>query len=134
MSQSSLLSLRFLLFGLVGLSGVGVQIGILGLLYRLADWTYFPALVVSVLVAMVTNFLLNNWFTYADRRLHGLALLWGLVSFCAACTIGALVNIASAQVSYHAGVPWFMAGAIGAVAGAVFNFWSTGRMTWKDGA
>ncbi len=124
--------MRFLLFGLVGLSGIGIQLGMLGFLYRYVSWLYFPALVFSVLIAMVTNFLLNNWITYSDRHLRGYELIWGLVSFCSACTIGALINIAAAQVSYLAGLSWYMAGVVGAATGAVFNFWATGRVTWKD--
>lgn len=65
---------RFLKFALVGASGVGVNEGLYWLLTRLAGlvgsldiW----AVVIGTETSVVTNFILNNYFTFADRRQPG---------------------------------------------------------------
>jgi len=45
------------------------------------------------------QFLFNNVFTYGDQRLRGRAMWRGLLSFYAACGIGALINLAIAEWS-----------------------------------
>ena len=44
----------------------------------------------ATIVAMTSNFLLNNLFTYRDRRLRGRRLWTGLISFYAVCGAGAV--------------------------------------------
>jgi hypothetical protein len=39
------------------------------------------------------HFLLNNELTYRDRRLRGMGLLRGWVTFALACSVGAIANV-----------------------------------------
>jgi dolichol-phosphate mannosyltransferase len=55
---------------------------------------------------MTVNFFLNNSTTYRDRRLRGTAIVSGLLSFYAACAVGALINVRLAEFARNAGVPW----------------------------
>ena len=74
------LSLRFVLFALVGASGLIVHLWALrqGLVLGLDfDW----AQTLAAYVAMTSNFALNNQLTYRDRRLRGLSALKGLLIF-----------------------------------------------------
>ncbi|GAB6041987.1 glycosyltransferase [Endothiovibrio diazotrophicus] len=128
-----LLPARFIQFVAVGASGVVVHLTVLGLLHRVFGIPFLAGQGVAAWVAMTSNYLLNNRFTYHDRRLHGAAFWRGLLSFYAACLVGAVVNVAVADLLFGAGVPWWAAGFLGAVAGAVWNYVLTAHLTWGRG-
>lgn len=123
---------RFISFAAVGLSGVVVHMLVLWLLHRAMGAAFVPAQASATVVAMTSNFALNNQLTYSDRRLHGAAAWRGLVTFYAACSLGALINIALAGWVAGAGAHWWLAGLLGVLAGAVWNFASTAVLTWRD--
>jgi dolichol-phosphate mannosyltransferase len=125
------LPIRFILFLGVGFSGVFVQLAIVGLL--LAGGLQFDwAQAFGVFAAMTSNFLLNNMLTYRDRALKGVkALVRGLLSFYAVCSIGAVANVAVADWSYALLDNWAVASFIGAVIGALWNFVASALVTWK---
>ncbi|QQO56923.1 MAG: GtrA family protein [Thiohalocapsa sp. PB-PSB1] len=122
---------RFVMFGLVGLSGVVVQVLVLGGLHRIAGVNFLWAQVLSVWVAMTTNFVLNNRLTFGDRSLVGASFFRGLLSFYAACTLGAIFNVLAAEGVYAMGQHWAVAGAVGAVVGSISNYLSTSRLIWR---
>ena len=68
---------------------------------------------------MTSNFFLNNLFTYRDRRLRGMRLVRGLLSFYAICGTGALANIGIAAYAFSRNLQW----ALSAAAGIVLPFW-----------
>ncbi len=80
---------------------------------------------------MTTNFVLNNQLTYRDRRLSGLAMLRGLVTFYAVCSVGVLANVGVANLIYESEPVWWIAGAAGAVMGAVWNYAASSVLTWR---
>lgn len=121
---------RFISFAAVGFSGIFVQISAIWLLHRALATPFLPAEALATVAAMTSNFILNNEFTYRDRRLRGSAFLRGLFSFYLACAFGAFVNIALATHVFGLGYPWWLAGLLGAVAGAVWNYAVTAVITW----
>src|SRR5262249_28044017 len=88
-----LIAPRLLFFLMVGGSGVAFHYLILSTLYLGLRLPFTAAQLAGTLLAMTSNFFLNNLFTYRDRRLRGLQLLRGLLSFYAVCGLGALANI-----------------------------------------
>ena len=122
---------RFLLFVLVGLSGVAVHMGTLFLVHSLYGRAFAWAQAVATFVAMTSNFFLNNVFTFRDRRLHGSGLVKGLFSFYLACSIGALINVALASFLFGQGAHWALAGFSGAAIGAMWNFSMSSYFTWR---
>jgi dolichol-phosphate mannosyltransferase len=127
-----LLPNRLLLFGLVGASGVVVNL--VGLRVLLALGVRFTASdLAATVAAMVSNFFLNNILTYRDRRLTGWRVWSGLLSFMAVCAIGALVNVAVARDLYALSGLWWLAGIAGAVVGALLNYGLTSFFTWGRG-
>jgi dolichol-phosphate mannosyltransferase len=124
-----LLPARFFLFAAVGATGVAVQVMVLWLLFGLsADFLLSQSL--ATLTAMTSNFFLNNAFTYADQRLRGNAIWRGLISFYAACGIGALINIAVAEWLFLKALLYWAAGFTGAIVAALWNFFTTASFTW----
>jgi dolichol-phosphate mannosyltransferase len=121
---------RFLLFSLIGGLGLGVHLAMLWLLLHVAGASFAVAQGVATLVAMTGNFLLNNLFTYRDRRLRGWRLLSGLGSFYAVCGLGAAANVGVAA-SVAGDHSWWLAGLAGAAVSAVWNYAMSSIFTWS---
>ena len=62
---------RFIKYCLVGASGIVVDEGIFWLLTQFGGVLNYLAAAISAEAAIITNFTLNNYFTFADRRLPG---------------------------------------------------------------
>jgi dolichol-phosphate mannosyltransferase len=124
-----LLPARFFLFSAVGVTGLGVHLAVLMLVFRLTD-AFLVSQALATWAAMTSNFFLNNIFTYGDQRLRGPRLWRGLLAFYAACGVGALINIALAEWLYLKSVPYWIAGMSGAVVAALWNFFTTASFTW----
>jgi dolichol-phosphate mannosyltransferase len=123
-------SVRFLLFCLVGLTGVGAHLALLdGAL--IVGFPFTSAQTIAVIGAMVWNFSLNNMVTYADQRLTGLAYVTGLLRFMIICGIGAVSNVGVASFIYAHNSVWWLAGLGGAVMGAVWNYVVTAVFVWR---
>jgi len=120
---------RALMFGLVGSSGVIVHLAVLALC-RSLGFAFVGAQEMAAVIAMTSNFLINNQVTYRDRRLRGLSLLTGYVRFCALCGLGLIANVAIADLVHHWTPIWWLAGAAGALFGAVWNYVSTSLAVW----
>ncbi|HXV07999.1 MAG TPA: glycosyltransferase family 2 protein [Burkholderiales bacterium] len=125
-----LLPARFFLFGAVGLSGVGVHFVALSLLFHASAGRFLLSQVLATWFTMTSNFFLNNAFTYADQRLRGRGLWRGLATFYAACSLGALINVAVAAYLFDAGTDYRVAGVVGAGIAALWNFLTTASVTW----
>jgi dolichol-phosphate mannosyltransferase len=122
---------RFVLFCLVGVVGVGLHLGVLWLLYREAGASFGTALVMAIVVAMLGNFAINNAVTYRDQRRRGWGFLTGLLLFMLACSVGSLSNYTIAQFLLARGVWWPLAGFCGLAVGSVWNFAVSSVLTWR---
>jgi dolichol-phosphate mannosyltransferase len=122
---------RFILFVIVGSSGVLIHFLFLSLFFNWVEASFFVSQSLATWIAMTTNFFLNNIFTYRDRRLVGHQLIRGLITFYIACGLGALVNIMMADYLFSYLVPWWVAGIVGAAIGSVWNFSVTSIYTWS---
>ena len=119
------------LFLCVGGSGLIVHLAVLyGLLAVGAPFR--AAQSGALLVAMTSNFLLNNAITYRDQRLHGRGLMRGLLSFYAVCSVGALANLSLASMIYSLWPLWWLAGTAGAALGAAWNYMGSRLLTWRQ--
>ncbi len=121
---------RFVLFVLVGMSGVLVHLAVLALMHRVLGFEFLTGQVAATLVAMTSNFVLNNVFTYRDRRLQGKDFYIGLMTFYIACSLGAVINFLVSDNLYESGFVWWLSGVIGAFVGAVWNYAMTYTFTW----
>ena len=126
-----LLSIRFILFGMVGLSGVFVQLFTTFLCLNLSIQPYVIAHSIGVFMAMTSNYYFNNLLTYKDRSLAGSSFFKGLLSFYLICSAGALANIAVAKLCFDYTEIWVLSSLMGAILGAVWNFIFSSIFTWK---
>ena len=120
---------RFFAFTLVGGAGVLVHMAVLAAL-RAAAVGFSNAQAVATVVAMVFKFWLNNLLTYRDRRLRGTKWFTGLLSFMAACGLGAVANVGIASYLFASHTQWVVAALAGIAVGAVWNYAITQLYTW----
>jgi dolichol-phosphate mannosyltransferase len=130
--SGGVLPTSFLLFSMVGFSGIAIHLGTLWLLNTVVGTSFLPAQFGATMIAMTWNFFLNNVLTYADKRLKGMKMLTGLLMFYAACSIGTLANVSVAALLYNdiAQMP-LVAGLAGALMSSVFNYAVTRIFTWR---
>jgi dolichol-phosphate mannosyltransferase len=124
-------SARFLLFCLVGLTGIGIHLSILSALL-ITNMSFGAAQAVATVGAIAWNFVLNNLFTYRDQRLTGLHFLTGLIRFQVICAIGAISNVGIATWIYDYDETWWIAGLGGALIGTVWNFVVSAALVWRQ--
>ncbi|MDJ0927662.1 MAG: glycosyltransferase family 2 protein [Gammaproteobacteria bacterium] len=125
---------RFVSFMLVGGVGVFVHMAVLSLSLQVIGNTFLFSQAAATLVAMTTNFIMNNLITYRDLRLRGWGLLRGWLSFVLACSIGAIANVGVAQYLFEQQTAWALAGLAGILVGAVWNYVITLVYTWRGAA
>jgi dolichol-phosphate mannosyltransferase len=134
LSLGRVLPLRFILYCLVGASGVLVNLGMLTALRRTTRLDDEVVLTVAIITTMVSNFALNNVITFADRRQQGvLAFLRGLLLFIAISSTGALINFSvSIFLAHRAGWDLAWADLVGIALAAVWNYSLNRTVTWRE--
>jgi len=124
-------SLRFLLFAMVGSIGLFVHLATLFVALEFFNVPFAEAQAAGALVAMTSNFILNNFLTYRDQRLKGFGILRGLLLFYLVCSVGLLANVGVAFSVYDQEPIWWLAGAAGALMGVVWNYAMSGLFVWR---
>jgi dolichol-phosphate mannosyltransferase len=94
------ISIRFVLFAMVGATGLAVHLLALHQALSLSV-SFDTAQAIAAVTAMTWNFFLNNQLTYRDRRLKGLSIVTGLLTFYAVCSVGTVANVGS-QIGFTA--------------------------------
>ena len=122
---------RFALFAFIGALGLVVHLATLRSALTLPSLGFAGAQAVATVVAMTSNFFLNNLFTYRDQRLRGWRLLRGLFSFYLICAVGAVGNVGIAAYVFAADNVWWLAGISGAIVGSVWNYAVSAVFTWR---
>jgi dolichol-phosphate mannosyltransferase len=120
---------RFISFAAIGGLGVGVHFAALYLGLKLVSFPVAQA--VATVVAMTSNFALNNLLTYRDRRLSGRRFVTGLLSFYGVCGLGAVANVGIASAAFADHYTWWVSGLAGAAVGVVWNYAVSSVLTWK---
>ncbi|HEX4370273.1 MAG TPA: glycosyltransferase family 2 protein [Rhizomicrobium sp.] len=122
---------RFIFFAIVGSLGLVVHLVALRLGLLFLPDAFRGAQIIATFVAMTSNFLLNNELTYRDRRLKGAAMLRGFALFCLIGSVGVLTNVDLASWLYSERQVWWVAGAAGAIMGALWNYAMSTLFVWR---
>jgi dolichol-phosphate mannosyltransferase len=125
-------SVRFALFSIVGAVGVAFHLLLLWILMNSTGMRFLHAQTFATGVVMISNYILNNSLTYRDRRRSGAAFWTGLIKFGIACSLGMVANLAISNEAFRRGFPWPVAGVIGLVFSAVWNFGVTSMTIWRS--
>ncbi|MFD1341700.1 glycosyltransferase [Litorisediminicola beolgyonensis] len=123
---------KFIMFALVGGSGVVVHFLVLSLLLGAWGVAFSSAHVVATCVAMTWNYAINNVFTHHDKQLRGAQWLRGWLTFALASSIGAITNVGVATYLFEQqGTVWYASALAGIAMGVVWNYAITSVYTWR---
>jgi dolichol-phosphate mannosyltransferase len=133
LSCGRVVPLRLLLYCVVGVSGVAVNLCILWIVNRRLQVDGVRALVFAISASMLSNFLLNNFITFGNRRRYGWqAILSGLALFVIICSVGAVMNFAIARFAFgRLGFNIYVADIVGIAVSTAWNFSLNREYTWK---
>ena len=122
---------RLIAFLMIGGFGVVVHFAVLSVLLNVVNLSFVVSQSIATLVAMTSNFVFNNLFTYRDVRLRGWKLLTGWISFTLACGFGAVANVGVASTLYSGDFSWGLSALAGILVGTAWNFGVTKLYTWQ---
>ena len=127
-----LISLRFLKFCIVGLSGVFVNMGLLYALTEFFGLFYILSSFIAIECSFISNFLLNDLWTWrgvgASRRIERLKRLG---KFHVVYGIGLAINIGLLYViTEYLGVYYIVSNLVAIAVATLWNFWWSAKWTW----
>ena len=123
---------RFIFFALVGASGVAIHMATVNAALAIPGVTFALAQSIAVIVAMTSNFFINNAITYRDAKLKGFGpLLRGLLYFYAVCAFGAVANVGVATWLYNLYPVVWISALAGVILGSVWNFTLSSLFVWR---
>jgi dolichol-phosphate mannosyltransferase len=131
-ATGGLLPIRFVLFALIGGIGLVVHLIVLtGLIEALGLEDFTFGQIAATIVAMGSNFLLNNEITYRAYRYRGLGMVGGFLLFALLCSVGAIANVDIASWLLRGKSVWWVAGLAGALVSVVWNYAASATFVWR---
>jgi dolichol-phosphate mannosyltransferase len=124
---------RFVRFGLVGLSGTGVNMGTFWLLTRIVHCPDLVAIVFGYVAATLSNFALNDLWTFKDRRTKGTeATVTRLARFCVVSVVAIGIYYAIyTPLTRYLDVYDLLALGTAIIVGMLWNFSVNFLWTWR---
>jgi dolichol-phosphate mannosyltransferase len=126
---------RFLRFCAVGFSGVFVNEGVLKVLTDVFGLYYLYASCFAVEFAIISNFLLNEYWTFGDRSSQQPGLMHRFqrfLKFNLICALGAVLNIATLWVLTElVEIHYLLSNLAGIGVATLWNFGMNSRITWE---
>lgn len=127
--------MKMIKFGLVGLSGIVVNMGLLYLLTEYAGIYYLISAVVAIELSILNNFILNDFWTFSSRRLiHRYSWIKRLFAFHIIAAGGLLINLGVLYLlTEYAGIYYLVANLAGILVAFLWNYFLNRHLTWKGG-
>ena len=123
---------RAISFGLVGISGVFVQLFITSFLVHIFLIDFYNALPISVIFAATSNFLINNQVTFRSERLKNSALFIGLLKFLIVASLPVIANVGITTAFYkYISADTFIAQMAGILIVYAWNYLASSSFVWK---
>ncbi len=121
-------------FGIVGLSGIFVNCGLLYLLTEYFGLFYLVSSAVAIEVSIVSNFLLNDHWTFRNRETRRVtAKISRFLSFQCVAIGGMLINISVLFfLTDFFGIYYILSNIIGILVTFSWNFIVNRNITWKS--
>lgn len=124
---------RFLKFAVVGGTGVVVNLGLLWLLTEITGLFYMFSAVISIEASIISNFLLNEHWTFSDRRQKQISMFRRGVKFNIVSVAGMLINITVLYLfTEFLGIYYIYSEIIGIAAAFLWNYFVNLYWTWSS--
>ncbi len=132
LSFGKYLPLRFLKYGLIGVSGFCVATAVIFFCEHWISLAQVYTIALSIEVSIITNFFLNNYWTFRTQRLQGVVkILQGILTFHATCLSGAFINQAITTKVMSFGFDIYFSNFFGYFIAAIWNYMINVNITWK---
>ena len=131
---------RLIRYGLVGLSGMLVDMAILYLLSTQLGWGLTRSKIIAAEVAIISNFFWNDAWTFADlsyRQKGWNARFKRLLKFNTICLIGLVLGVLLLNIFYNLVFQHnleYVANLIAISLVALWNFWINLKLNWRTAA
>ena len=126
---------RFLQFGVVGFSGVFVDMGVFYLLYTFVGLALTRSAIFSAEVAIVNNFLWNDLWTFGDISSHQKGMrkrVKRFLKFNLICLSGLILNVLLVNLLFNVfGMNAYLAKVIAIAIVTFWNFWLNLKLSWR---
>lgn len=126
---------RFIRFGVVGFSGVFVDMGIFYLLRDVSGLALTRSAILSSEVAIISNFFLNDFWTFGDisRKQKGAKKqIKRFLKFQIICLAGLILNVLIVNVLFNIfNFNEYIAKLIAIALVTVWNFWFNLKLSWR---
>jgi len=126
---------RFIRFGLVGFSGVFVDLAVFHILRHFLGVGLTRSTIISAEVAILNNFLWNDVWTFGDiskRQKGKRQRLKRLLKFQLICLAGVILQTLIVNLLFNIlGVNQYLAKLIAIAAVTVWNFWINLKLSWR---
>ena len=127
-----LLPRRAISFGLVGTSGVFVQLVVNQVLMVIGGNNFEQALPIAVITAASSNYMINNALTFRFQRLKGTALFKGLLRFLIVASLPVLANVGVASAFHRfVSTDLITAQLAGILVVFIWNYAASSRFVWN---
>ena len=127
-----LLPRRAISFGMVGISGVFVQLFITSFLVEIFLIDFYNALPFAVISAATSNFLINNQLTFRSDRLRNLGLVVGLLKFLIVASLPVIANVGITTAIYkYISADTFISQIAGIAIVYAWNYLASSSFVWK---
>ncbi|HUT39605.1 MAG: glycosyltransferase family 2 protein [Candidatus Atribacteria bacterium] len=123
---------RVFKFGLVGISGILVNMGFLWYLTEFVGFYYLVSSLFAIELSILNNFIWNDLWTFKSGVSHKLSSRWHrLISFHAVSAGGLVINLGILYLlTSVGGVYYLLSNIIGILVGFGWNFIMNRRVTW----
>ncbi|MEH1843772.1 MAG: glycosyltransferase [Nostoc sp.] len=126
---------RFLRFGLVGFSGVFVDLTVFYLLRTVIHLGLTRSTILSAGVAIINNFLWNDLWTFGDisqRQRDPHQRFKRFLKFSAICLAGVILQALIINFLYNVlGINQYLAKLIAIAVATIWNFWINLKLSWR---
>jgi len=126
---------RFIRFGVVGFSGVFVDMAVFYLLREHVELGLTRSAILSAEVAILNNFLWNDLWTFGDISRHQRGWrkrLKRFLKFNLICLAGLILNVLLVNLLFNVfGINEYVSKLIAIAAVTVWNFWINLKLSWR---
>ncbi len=122
--------MRILKFAIVGFSGIFVNMGLLWFLTEVAGLFYLISGIIAIEASIISNFILNDIWTFKDRRCGSFMNRMLKFNFARGIIIG--VNLAILWgLTEWGGLHYMVANLIGITVATILTYTSSLKWVWK---
>lgn len=126
---------KFLRFGLVGFSGVFVNMAVLYVMRDIFNLELTRSLIVAAEMAIISNFLWNDLWTFGEiskQQPGKRQRLKRLLKFNTICLMGLILNVLLVNVMFNVfGINEYLANLIAIATVTLWNFWINLKLSWR---